>query len=359
MSNKPHLWLRAECRPTERRTPLMPDGVRHLMEQGFAVTVERSANRIIQDADYARTGCGMAETGSWVEAGDAVIVLGIKELPDTIETLRHRHIFFGHAYKDQSGWQEFLQRFQRGGGTLLDIEYMVDEAGRRVTAFGYWAGYMGAALALEHWWSRNGAGPVLENGVHPYEDAAALDNHIKSLVQQGCEAPRVLVIGALGRSGRGAIDLISRHHAKATSWDIEETRVLDRDALLDHDIFINCALIQEKIPAFLTRDDLAGPGNLTVISDVSCDPTSDINPLPFYSAPTDWEQPFIRVADGPPRTIDLIAIDNLPSLLPRESSQDFADTMLPHLSALDVDNQTGVWARSLDRFQEAVSRMGP
>ncbi len=358
MSDKPHLWLRAECRPTERRTPLMPDGVKSLMADGFTVTVEMSPNRIIPDETYARTGCTMAETGSWINAEDPAIILGIKELPDDVQTLRHRHVFFGHAYKEQSGWQEFLQRFERGAGSLFDIEYMVDETGRRVTAFGYWAGYMGAALALQHWWSRHGAGPVLENGAIPYEDAGALDKHIESLVQTGIEPPRVVVIGALGRSGRGAVDLVSRHKAKVTSWDIEETRVLDREALLEHDIFINCALIQDKIPPFLTSADLAGPGNLTVISDVSCDPTSDINPLPFYSAPTDWAQPFIRVAEAPPRPVDLIAIDNLPSLLPRESSEDFAATMLPHLRALDVDNQTGVWARSLDRFHEALSRIG-
>ena len=37
-----------------------------------------------------------------------------------------------------------------GGGALLDLEYLTDDHGRRLAAFGYWAGYVGAALAVLH-----------------------------------------------------------------------------------------------------------------------------------------------------------------------------------------------------------------
>ena len=44
-----------------------------------------------------------------------------------------------------------LSRFAAGGGALLDLEYLVDGKGRRLAAFGFWAGYLGAALAvLQH-----------------------------------------------------------------------------------------------------------------------------------------------------------------------------------------------------------------
>ena len=52
---------------------------------------------------------------------------------------------FGHAFKGQPAGQVLLQRFKAGGGTLLDLEYLVNAQGRRVTAFGYWAGFAGAA----------------------------------------------------------------------------------------------------------------------------------------------------------------------------------------------------------------------
>ena len=44
-----------------------------------------------------------------------------------------------------------LRSFPRGGGTLLDLEFLQDDMGRRVAAFGYHAGFAGAALALENW----------------------------------------------------------------------------------------------------------------------------------------------------------------------------------------------------------------
>ena len=34
--------------------------------------------------------------------------------------------------KQQGGWDTVLARFPRGGGTLLDLEFLVDERGRRV-----------------------------------------------------------------------------------------------------------------------------------------------------------------------------------------------------------------------------------
>ena len=64
-----------------------------------------------------------------------------------------------------------------------------------------------------------------------------------------------------------------------------------------------------------------------MIADVACDPLSDYNPLPIYDEPTPWNAPFIEVATDKWIT----AIDNLPSLLPKESSEDFAEQLLPTL----------------------------
>jgi len=46
----------------------------------------------------------------------------------------------------------------------------------------------------------------------------------------------------------------------------------------------------------------------------------------------------------------VIAIDNLPALLPVESSQDFATQLLPHLAALDRIDE-GVWGRARATFE--------
>lgn len=48
---------------------------------------------------------------------------------------------FAHCYKGQEGWGEVLGRFVEGKGLLYDLEFLEKE-GRRVAAFGYYAGYV-------------------------------------------------------------------------------------------------------------------------------------------------------------------------------------------------------------------------
>jgi saccharopine dehydrogenase (NAD+, L-lysine-forming) len=57
------------------------------------------------------------------------------------------------------------------------------------------------------------------------------------------------------------------------------------------------------------------------------------------------------VHDDPP--LDVMAIDNLPSLLPRESSEDFAAQLLPHLLGLHALD-SGVWARAKTTFDANI-----
>lgn len=344
------LWLRDEVRETERRSPLLPEGARSLISAGYDVVVERSDKRIFSSEEYEQAGCVIAEPGDWVNAPKGATILGLKELPDAPAVLKNDHIYFAHAFKEQAGWQDLLDRFRAGGGDLLDIEYMVDETGRRVVAFGYWAGYMGAALALMQWYDRT-AGRVskIGQGLKSFDNVSALDSQISSLKVKGA-APKALVIGARGRGGRGAVEILKRHGAAVTEWDRTETHRLDRDVLMEFDLLVNCAFVSGQIKPFVRPEDV-GKGNLKVISDVSCDPFSDFNPLPLYEAPTSWDQPFVEVT-GDLGSLDLIAIDNLPSLLPKEASVEFAGLLLPFLKELDGDP---VWETSREAFHKACA----
>jgi saccharopine dehydrogenase (NAD+, L-lysine-forming) len=53
--------------------------------------------------------------------------------------------------------------------------------------------------------------------------------------------------------------------------------------------------------------------------------------------------------------LDVTAIDNLPSLLPVESSQDYAAQLLPSLLTLG-SLETGVWGRAKAEFQRHRTR---
>ena len=139
-----HLWVRAEQRPNEERVGLTPEGAAALVRAGITVTVEESSVRAIGIDGYKAAGCTIAPENMWPSAPADAIIFGLKELPEDGTPLTHRHIMFGHAYKGQPAGQILLKRFKAGGGTLYDLEYLVDETGRRVAAFGYWAGFAGA-----------------------------------------------------------------------------------------------------------------------------------------------------------------------------------------------------------------------
>ena len=345
-----HLWVRAEQRPNEERVGLTPEGAAALVKAGLRVTVEESSVRAIPIDGYRAAGCEIAAENLWPQAPADAIIFGLKELPEDGTPLTHRHIMFGHAYKGQPAGQELLKRFKAGGGTLYDLEYLVNEDGRRVAAFGYWAGFAGAAVALKCWAAqqRGGiAGPVAK-----YPGKAALIADLNAELD-GMTRPRAIVIGALGRVGSGAADLCAQMDVAVTKWDMAETASGGPfPEVLEHEIFLNCILARPGCPVFVPASAKTDPRKLTVIGDIACDPTSDFSPIKVYDRATDWDAPALRVHDAPP--LDVTAIDNLPSLLPVESSQDYAAQLLPSLLTLP-DLAAGVWGRAKTDYDRHVA----
>jgi saccharopine dehydrogenase (NAD+, L-lysine forming) len=345
-----HLWVRAEQRPHEERVGLTPEGAAALVKAGIRVTVEASAVRAIPIEGYRAAGCEIAAENLWPDAPASAIVFGLKELPEDGTPLIHRHIMFGHAYKGQPAGRVLLQRFKAGGGTLYDLEYLVDENGRRVAAFGYWAGYAGAALALKCWAAQQRGGIA-----GPVRKVASKEALLAQLAGDiaGLGRPRALVIGALGRVGTGAADLCSAMGVVVTKWDMAETASGGPfPEVLQHEIFLNCILARPGCPVFVPASAKTDPRKLTVIGDIACDPTSDFSPIKVYDRATDWDAPALRVHDAPP--LDVTAIDNLPSLMPVESSQDYAAQLLPSLLTLNALD-AGVWGRAKVEFERHVA----
>ena len=252
---------------------------------------------------------------------------------------------FGHAYKGQPAGQVLLQRFKAGGGALYDLEYLLNDQGRRVAAFGYWAGFAGAALSMKAWTAQHRGelmGPVAK---YPNKAAllAELDDELKSLPQ-----PSAIIIGALGRVGTGAADLCAAIGARVTKWDMPETASGGPfPEILEHDIFLNCILASPGCPVFVPATAKSAPRKLTVIGDIACDPASEFSPIKVYNHTTDWATPALCVHNSPP--LDVTAIDNLPSLLPVESSEDYAKQLLQTLMTLN-DLTNPVWARAKADF---------
>lgn len=361
------LHLRAETKHLEHRSALTPTTTKALLDAGFQVFVERSPQRTFDDQEYADIGATLVETGSWVEAPKDRVIIGVKDLPEDTFPIFHDHIQFAHCYKDQPGWREILGRFKAGGGDLYDIEFLEDNNGRRVAAFGFYAGFAGAALGVQDWAFRQTHGDAEEfPGVDHYPRESHLVNRVNEdlmeAVKAGKSLPKVIVIGALGRCGSGAIDLCRKvgiPEENIIKWDIAETaKGGPFPEIAEADILVNCIYLSSPIPSFTTLETLSSESrNLQVIVDVSADTTNPHNPLPVYSVVTTFEQPAIVAETTAGPRLDVISIDHLPSLLPREASEMFSAALLPSLLELPGRETFPVWAKARELYQKHLARL--
>lgn len=328
-------------------------------------------------------GCKLSPHNTWTEIPSHIPIIGLKELPSPGPPLPHTHIQFAHCYKEQGGWVDVLSRFKQGGGKLYDLEFLEDSNGRRVAAFGWHAGFSGAALGLLSVAEQQKGSRLGPQKHYPNEEA--LMTHVRVQVDQIKSRNKdgkvkALVIGALGRCGRGAVDCLQKAGVAdqdIVKWDIQETSAKPGpyDELLDVDVFVNCIYLNKRIPPFLNRESLSAKGDqrrLACIVDVSCDTTNPNNPLPVYDINTTFDEPTVDVdgldkaaKDALPLTV--ISIDHLPTLLPREASEAFSTDLLPSLLQLpyvtghkkpegkDAEKEGAVWDRAEKLFRTKMA----
>lgn len=222
-------------------------------------------------------------------------------------------------------------------------------------------------MALETWaWQLNHSADEPFPGVSSYPNENALLEDVKKAISQGIakagKAPRVLVMGALGRCGKGAVDICLRAgvpDANVLKWDLAETEAGGPfKEIVESDIFINCIYLSSKIPNFVDMKSLEAPDRkLSVICDVSADTTNPNNPVPVYTVATTFDKPTVPVEVKAEPRLCVISIDHLPSLLPREASEAFSKDLLPSLLQLKEWRTAPVWQRAEKLFQEKVATL--
>lgn len=369
MSAPVTIHLRAETKPLEARAALTPSTTKQLLDAGFNVYVEKSSQSTFSAEEYEKVGATIVPEGSWKQAPTDRIIYGLKELPEN-ETfpLVHEHIQFAHCYKNQAGWQDVLLRFPAGKGTLYDLEFLENGQGRRVAAFGFYAGFAGAAIGVKDWaFKQTHADSENLPGVVPYPNEDTLVEDVKkdlaaALAKNGGKYPSALVIGALGRCGSGAIALFKKVGIPddlIKKWDMAETaKGGPFEEIVQSDIFVNCIYLSQPIAPFINYESLNKPNRrLQSIVDVSADTTNPHNPIPVYTVATVFNDPTVPVETTSGPKLSVCSIDHLPSLLPREASEFFAKDLIPSLLELPNRNTSPVWVRAKNLFDKHVARL--
>lgn len=333
------LYIRGEINNNERRTPIVPTDIPLLLSRGFIVYVESSNNRIYKNDEYLTEGA-ILTTKEWCDPlfKDAYIV-GIKKINNMENLSNHTHVYFSHSYKNQIGSHEILNAFSKGESLLYDFEFFLDENNKRLISFGFYAGISGCILGLTQYLEKTANNRNITN-----IDSFSFDlETIKDLVKNSTtllKTQKIAIIGN-GRCGRGVSETL---HSLGICPEYF-TREDDKSNLKEYDIIYNCITLDDDSKSiwFSNQTEFSKP---IIIVDISCDCTKPNNPIAIYDKETTWETPVFSYN----KFVDIIAISNLPSLIPRESSTHFSNKFVELL--LDMEGES--WSKNKKIFFEKM-----
>ncbi len=390
-----HICIRREDKNKwERRTPLIPAHVEKLeKEHGIEVHVQTSPIRAYRQQEYEQAGATIIEGLS-----ECPIIMAIKEVPPALLQPRKTYAFFSHTIKGQTYNMPMLQKLLDLGCQLIDYEKIVDAQGRRLVFFGDYAGRAGMidtlwALGQRLAWENIDTPLCQIRPAHQYADLEAAKRAIQQVGQQIAQkglpaalTPLICGFAGYGNVSRGAqeiYDLLpvqeidpddlatcqdtNPHHVFKVVFKeqhmvtpVQEETTFELQDYYDHPekyrgqferyvpyltLLVNGIYWSARYPRLVTRHYLETlfsqdqTPKLRVIGDISCDVEGAIecnlhatdpgHPIYVYDPLTGKTQ---EGHQG--RGVVVLAVDNLPCELPRESSAHFSKTLLTFVPAI-------------------------
>jgi saccharopine dehydrogenase (NAD+, L-lysine-forming) len=389
------IGLRKEEKAFESRVALVPDHVKSFVHgQDIPIVLEPSNQRAFSEDEYLKAGAEVLP----LKGSKANVILGIKEMPIDFFELGKVYIFFSHTIKGQKYNMPLLQKMLDVGATLIDYERVVDETGRRLIFFGNWAGMAGMSdtlRSLGYLLKKQGVTPNPFEGMKPTlecrglselkDEFRELGKRIKTEGLPASMQPFVVGFAGYGNVSRGAQemfdilphevvepkDLASLEAKPATLYKcvFKEVHMFEpKDSSQAFDlqdyfssgatkyksvfqnyvphltVLMNCIYWTKKSPRLITKDFIREHWHdhnqkLKIIGDISCDIEGAIeftlkctkadDPAFTYNIQEDCAEEGVSTS-GPV----IMAVDNLPCELPRESSTSFSETLLGFIPAL-------------------------
>ncbi len=375
----------------EKRVPITPGAIRDLKKNaGLDFVVQPSHIRVYQDDEYLSAGAAVHE-----DLSPCPVVFGVKEVPVQTLVPGHTYVFFSHTIKGQKYNMPMLRAVLDRKCCLIDYERIVDETGRRLVFFGNYAGLAGmidslwalgrrlAEEGIENPFSCIGMAHSYGDLENARENLSSVARYIKEKGVPPSIRPFVCGFAGYGNVSKGAQEIFnifphieispeellsekldSRLPYKVVFKEKDIVTPVDPEApfelqeyyknpkkykscfeqYLPHiTVMMNCIYWNESYPRLVTKEYLRnayrGNGNmpkLKVIGDISCDiggsvectlkATNPDNPVFVYDPFSDRAMDGFR-GNGPV----VMAVDNLPCELPKESSDNFSESLLPFI----------------------------
>ena len=351
--------------PPDRRVVFSPDELARLKQlyQGLTVKVESSDIRVFSDEDYRDLGIEVAN-----DISDCSIFFGVKEVPIDYLIADKSYFFFSHTIKKQPHNRQLLRALLEKNIDFYDHETLVDTHNHRLIGFGKYAGIVGAYNAIRAF--------GIKFELFKLPKAATLSGkeallaHLKRLVLP----PLKFVVTGTGKVGSGVKEVLdaikisevsvenylTKNYTQPVYTQIDvleynkrkDGNVLNFNHFFDYpqeyvsdferftkvsDVYITAHFHANEAPKILTREMLqANDCKIKVVADISCDVDGSISCTlrsstidePFYGyLPSENKE----VDIFHPAAIVVMAVDNLPSELPKDASEGFGEMLMEHV----------------------------
>lgn len=349
--------------PADRRVALIPRHIKEIrrMSPSLQIVVQPSADRCYTDEEFKKEGVTLQE-----DLSDCDLLIGVKEVALDALIPGKKYMFFAHVAKKQPHNKPLIQTILKKEISLIDHEYLTEDTGERVVAFGKWAGLIGAYKGLRAYGIK-----TKSLSIPPVKSLYEVEE-LFAVGEKSQLPPLKIVLTGTGRVAGGALETLEAFGVKkvtsgeflTTYFDQPVYTQLGPDQYVVHkkgksfdfmhflghpdeykstfgpftktaDIFIACHFWDPRSPDFIALPDMQSPGfRISTIADISCDIAG---PIPSTIRASTPEDPFydfnphtaeeVKAFENP-ENISVMAVDNLPGELPRDSSADFSFSLL-------------------------------
>jgi len=351
--------------PADKRVALSPKQCLEVLKQypGLVLVVQPSPIRKFTDQDYLDLGIILQE-----DLSDCDVLIGVKEVPKKDLIPHKTYFYFSHTIKEQPYNKSLLLKMLSLNIRMIDYEVLTNEKSKRLIGFGRYAGIVGCYNGFLAYGKRTSSFSL--KPAHLCEDRKEMEIELRKIQLE----PIKIILTGSGRVGNGILELIniigirqvSPNEFLNKSFDepvfvhlntLDYNKRIDGSTSSKSDFYTNPGSYQSDFLKFAKTAEMFVAGHyyaagspflftrenakskefkIRTVADVSCDingpvactiqPSTIQNPIYGYN-------PFTELIDdyAKPDVIAVMAVDNLPCELPKDSSIDFGAELIKHI----------------------------